>query len=77
MPPSVVRFAEHAERRYREYGRSREEVIDLVLGGHQARERNPGSADWLVIGGGLAIVYNWPDRDDATTALVVSLWPQR
>ena len=76
MSLSVVRFAEHAERRYREYGRSRAEIVDLVLTGHRMRHRNPGSADWLVSGEGLVVVHNWPDADDET-ALVVSLWPER
>lgn len=77
MAPRLVRFAVHAERRCLEYGRSRQEVVDIVLAHHQSRRRNPGSADWLVTGESLAVVYNWPDRGDATAAFVVSLWPQR
>jgi len=45
-----------------------------VLASHHRRRRNPGDADWLVRERGMAIAYNWPDGDDATTALVITLW---
>jgi len=54
-----------------------EAVSDLVLANHQRRRRNPGSADWLVLAGGLTVAYNWPDQGDTSTARIVTLWPQR
>jgi hypothetical protein len=40
------------------------------------RRRNPRSADWLVRVHGIHVAYNWPDRDDETTAYVASVWPK-
>jgi hypothetical protein len=33
---------------------------------------DPGAADWLVVGRGLCVVYNWPNAGDTTSALVVN-----
>lgn len=74
--PSLVRFRRHARDRCRKYGRSPEEVADLVLAEHSRRESNPREADWLVAGRGLVVAYNWPDDGDPTTARVVTLWPR-
>ena len=75
--PSRVALRQHASDRCREFGHSVEAVSDLVLANHQRRRRNPGSADWLVLAGGLTVAYNWPDQGDTSTARIVTLWPQR
>ncbi len=49
-------------------------VADLVLVEHARRRHNPGSADWLLIGRGIGVAYNWPDRDDRTRARIVTVW---
>jgi hypothetical protein len=72
--PAIVVFTQHAERRASERGLSVTEVADAVLTGHDRRVRDPGAANWLLRDRGMAIVYNWPDGDDATTAVVISLW---
>lgn len=75
--PTRVAFTQHGARRCAKYGRGQAGVGDLLLSGHRRRRRNVGSGDWLLVTGGIAIVYDWPDRDDATTARVVTVWPQR
>jgi hypothetical protein len=50
------------------------QMADLVMDEHERRRRNPGAADWLLHGSGIAIAYNWPDGDDTATALVVTVW---
>jgi hypothetical protein len=50
------------------------ELAELVLTHHDRRLRNPGEADWVVHAGGVAIIYDWPDGNDSTTALVISVW---
>ena len=72
--PVVVVFTHHAEQRAQERLISLTEVADAVLSGHDHRRRNPGKADWLLREDGIAIVYDWPDGDDESTAVVVSLW---
>jgi hypothetical protein len=49
-------------------------VADLVLDRHAHRRRNPGEGDWLMESAGLVVVYNWPDRGDRTSALVITVW---
>ncbi len=75
--PSRVVFTAHSEEKARQHSRSLADVVAVVLGGHDRRRSNPGEADWILTGGGMVIVYNWPDGQDATTARVVSLWPAR
>jgi hypothetical protein len=72
--PVRVRLSHHAERRLRAVGAARDELADSVLRGHPQRRRNPKEADWLVSAGHLTIAYNWPDRDDPTVALIVTMW---
>lgn len=71
--PAVVVFTRHAELRALERGLDLQEIADL-LSRHDRRRRNPGPADWLVRGSSITIVYNWPDGDDQTAALVLSAW---
>lgn len=75
--PSRVVFTEHGEDKARQHGRALVDVAVVVLSGHERRERNPGEADWRVSAGGMVVVYNWPDGEDATAARVVSLWSAR
>jgi hypothetical protein len=69
-----VALTEHAELRAAERRLSLREIADLVWAEHERRRKNPGDADWMVHARGIAVAYNWPDRDDPTTALVVTLW---
>jgi hypothetical protein len=72
--PAVVAFTRHAERRALERGLAPGELAELVLLHHDRRLRNPGKADWVIHARGAAIVYDWPDGNDSTTALVISVW---
>jgi hypothetical protein len=72
--PAIVAFIRHAERRALERGLALDHLAELVLTHHDRRLRNPGDADWIIHAGGTAIVYDWPDGDDSTTALVISAW---
>lgn len=72
--PAIVAFTRHAERRARERGLALDVLAELVLTHHERRLRNPGEADWIIHAAGVAVVYDWPDGDDATTALVISTW---
>jgi hypothetical protein len=49
---------------------------DAVLDNHDSRRRNPGSGDWLVRQGRLAVIYDWRDGDDATAARVITVWSE-
>ena len=71
--PIRVRFTDHAAERAHRYTVPRTDVADAVLTGHHHRHRNTGAGDWLVQAGGLAVVYDWPDHDDDTTARVITL----
>lgn len=75
--PRLVRLTRHAADRCREYGRSPQEVADLVLAEHDRRERNSGDADWLLTGHGMVVAYDWPDERDRAVARVVTIWPRR
>lgn len=68
-------FTDHAAERAQRYGLPRADIADIVLAEHPHRRRNPGAADWQVRRGQLAVVYDWPDAGDDTTARLVSLWP--
>jgi hypothetical protein len=72
--PSRVVFTAHAARRAQKRGIDLLAVADLVVEHHTRRRRNPREADWLIRTRRLVIAYNWPDRDDRTTAVVVSMW---
>lgn len=74
LAPAIVALTRHAEQRLEERGIATSEAAEVVLSGHHRRRRNPGEADWLVRGRGIAVAYNWPDEGDQTTALVVSGW---
>ena len=67
-------FTDHAEKRALERAIALTDAADLVLANHARRAHNPGDADWLLRVRGVSIAYNWPDGDDAATAVVVSLW---
>ena len=72
--PVIVAFTRHAERRAGERGLALAELAELLLAQHDRRLRNAGGADWIVHAAGVAIVYDWPDGEDATAALVISAW---
>jgi hypothetical protein len=72
--PVRVFFSDHAAERARQYGISEVDVGDAILDGHDERRRNRGSGDWFLTRGLLAVIYDWPDRDDETAARVVTLW---
>lgn len=72
--PVRVVFAAHALERIQQRSIGELQVADVVLAQHLRRRRNPGSAEWIVRGSGLVVVYNWPDVEDETTAYVISAW---
>jgi len=53
------------------------DVARLVIRRHRWRRRNAGSADWRLTWGRLVIAYNHPDRGDAFTARIATLWRER
>lgn len=72
--PRIVVWTDHALVKAQVLGIARADVEDAVLSGHESRSRNTGAADWLIVAGGLAIVYNHPAGDDELVALIVTLW---
>ncbi len=52
------------------------QVAELVLAEHSRRRRKPCSADWVLSGQGIGVAYNWPDRGDQATALVITVWAE-
>jgi len=72
--PVRVVFTDHAAERAVRYGISYQNIADAVLDNHDSRQRNPGSDDWFVRQGRLAVIYDWPDGEDATAARVVTVW---
>ncbi len=71
--PAVVIFTRHAERRLAERGLTAREA-ELVSERHGQRRRNPGAGDWIVKGRGTGVVYDWPDGEDDSTAVVITTW---
>jgi hypothetical protein len=71
--PSRIILTRHAAGRARRYRITEHDVAATVLEGHAMRRRNR-DGDWRVSRAGLLVVYNWPDRGDATAARVVTLW---
>lgn len=45
-----------------------------MLENHRRRLRNPGEADWRIVAGRLAILYDHPAREDPLVAHIVTLW---
>ena len=72
--PAIVVFAWHAEQRALERGLVLSELAELVLKHHDRRLRNPGEADWVIHAASVAIVYDWPEGNVPTTAVVISAW---
>jgi len=58
--PSRVVFTAHGEDKAQQLRCSLVDIAEVVLSNHERRRRNPGEADWIVSGSGLAVVYNWP-----------------
>jgi hypothetical protein len=79
MPPapSRVRWTDHALDKAALLGIARLDVEHVVIEDHHRRRRNARSADWLLTSGRLAIVYDYPDYTDTTTARVITLWRRR
>jgi hypothetical protein len=49
-------------------------IEDILLANHVHRRRNSGAADWRVAARGIVVLYDWPHRGDATTAMVQTAW---
>ena len=75
--PFRIVFTDHAAERAARYGIAYNDVADAIFDGHQDRRRNPGSGDWLVRRGQLAVIYDWPNADDEATARVITVWLDR
>lgn len=75
--PSRVRLTRHAQQRMEPAGVTVDQVADAVLEHHHRRKHTPRAADWAVRVGLLEVIYNWPDRGDETTALVVTIVRER
>ncbi|MGH2715977.1 MAG: hypothetical protein ACRDM7_19245 [Thermoleophilaceae bacterium] len=69
-----MEWTDHAVVKADMLGVARADVERVVLEGHRRRMHNTRAADWLVREGRLMVAYNHPHRDDALTALVVTLW---
>lgn len=69
-----MEWTDHAVVKADMLGVARTDVERVVLEGHRRRMHNTRAADWLVREGRLMVAYNHPHRDDAMTALVVTLW---
>lgn len=69
-------FTDHAAERAARYAIALADVADAILDRHDRRRRNAGAGDWLLRSGSLVIVYAWPDRDDPSTARIITLWTE-
>jgi hypothetical protein len=67
----------HALERLSERGLTREDVEQAVRDEHPIREANSGEADWRVDTGRMAVLYDYPDKDDINTIRIVTAWPKR
>lgn len=74
--PSRIALTYHAQDRAAQRGISYHSIADLVLNHYQRRLRNPGPADWQLVGGGVAVAYDWPAERDQTLAVVVTVWEE-
>jgi hypothetical protein len=72
--PRLVEWTDHTLVKAEMLALTRTDVERVVLEGHPRRMHNTRAADWLVREGRLMVAYNHPHRDDALTALVVTLW---
>lgn len=72
--PHLVRWTHHAAERAQSVGATLSDLEDALLEGHDSRLGNSGAADWLILSGPFAIAYNHPIGDDATTALIVTVY---
>lgn len=75
--PYLVRWTDHAVVKAAMLALARADVEKAVIEHHDARQTNPGAAEWKVIVGRLVVVYNYPDQDDSSTARIVTLWRRR
>lgn len=69
-----MRWTDHALAKAARLRVPRSVVEDAVLQRHGRRTANPGAATWRVSFRGLVVAYDYPDRDDRTTARIVTLW---
>jgi hypothetical protein len=72
-------WTDHAERRLREREFHRINVEMAIRLGHDGRNRNDGSADWLVlgqrlVGASFVVVYDHPVGEDHDRVRIVSVW---
>jgi len=72
-----VNWTDHALVKAQLLGLVQSDVERALLENHEIRRRNPGPADWRVTVGRLVILYRYPDRGDASTACIVTLWRQK
>jgi hypothetical protein len=72
--PRLVEWTDHTLVKAEMLALTRTDVERVVLEGHPRRMHNTRAADWLVREGRLMVAYHHPHRDDALTALVVTLW---
>lgn len=72
--PSRVRLSDHVAWRRRRRSIGVDLIEAVVLSAHHRRRRNVGLADWRLEARGIVVLYDWPDRDDATTAFVRTVW---
>lgn len=75
--PSAIRWTDHASAKAWLLGVAHTDVEDTVVAHHAERIRNHRAGDWKVLSRGIAIIYDHPDHDDATTARIITLWRQR
>lgn len=75
--PASIRWTDHAAVKAVHLGITRSDVESAVLDHHHRRQRNHRGGDWKLVASGLVVVYNHPDEDDPSIALVVTLWRQR
>ena len=75
--PFALRWTDYASAKALLLHIARTDVEDIVVEHHAERVRNHGAGGWKVVGHGLAVIYEHPDHDDATTARVITLWRRR
>lgn len=72
-PPNRVTWSRHARAKAAALSTPEVDVEEVLLASHSRRERNRGTAQWLLRAGPWMIAYDHPADNDWTTARIVTL----
>jgi hypothetical protein len=75
--PARLIWTDHAVVKAQVLGFALNDVERALMDNHERRRRNRGPADWRLTVGRLVILYDYPDRGDASVARIITLWRQK